>query len=144
MKGLIPDPWALQTAERKEQPIGIGTWGSNGCTGDLFDGDESSNDRNHKVHSKYLCILRSLGRAGSDYQIEGIARVVEPGENRVGSTDPLKERGWKEGNLPPHIRTDTVIAPTSTCIRDSGNGAYSGKGHVFCLAVPQHCPNTPI
>ena len=90
--------------------------------------------------------MRSSTEAGSvnfvNRIIFEIARAVaDPGKNRVGSTNPLKERGWKEGNLLPHIPTDTGIAPNKTCIRDSDNEA---KGNVFCLAVPQHCPNTVI
>ena len=67
-------------------------------------------------------------------------------KNRVGSTDPgpLKERGWKEGNLPPQIRTDRGIAPNITCMRVIENGFGPSKSHVFCLAVPQHCPNMVI
>ena len=141
----VPDTaCALGTAERKEQPIGTGSWGSFLFTGDLFDGGESSNDRNHEVYSNYLCIMRSSTEVGSENRIGEIGRVVvDPGENRVGSTDPLKERGWKEGNLLPHIPTDTGIAPNKTCIRDNDTiNAYIGN--VFCLAVPQHCPNTVI
>ena len=95
------------------------------------------------MYSKYLCILRSSTEAGSEYRIVIIARVVDPGKNRVGSTDPPNERGWKEGNLPPYIRTDTFIGPNTTYrdIRDIDIGVSS---HVFCLAVPHHCPNMVI
>ena len=95
------------------------------------------------MFSKYLCIMRSSTEAGSENRIgELVTVVVDPGKNRVlGSTDPLRERGWKEGNLLPHIPTDTGIAPNKTCIRDSDNAPI---GYVFCLAVPQHCTNTVI
>ena len=84
MKVLIQVPdtaWALRTAERKEQPIGTGSWGSFVITGDLFDGGESSNDRNHEVYSKYLCIMRRSTEAGSVNRIGEIGRVVvDPGK----------------------------------------------------------------
>ena len=89
MKVLIQVPdtaWALRTAERKEQPIGTGSWVSFVATEDLFDGGESSNDRNHEVYSKYLCIMRSSTEAGSvnfvNRIIFEIARAVaDPGKN---------------------------------------------------------------